>query len=66
MISVKNLLICLLYGMLTTFQTLNSRYLFRTLGFDFYTFVLTFITIGIPLATLFEHLFVYSNFKSED
>ncbi len=39
MISTKNLLICLFYGLLSTCQTLNSRYLFRTIGFDYYSFV---------------------------
>lgn len=66
MISVKNLSICLLYGMLSTFQTLNSRYLFRTLGFDFYTFVLTYIIVGIPRSTLVEYLLVYGHIKSQD
>jgi hypothetical protein len=66
MISVKNLSICLLYGMLSTFQTLNSRYLFRTLGFDFYTFVLAYIIVGISRATLVEHCSVHGNIKSQD
>lgn len=39
MISTKNLFICIFYGLLSTFQTLNSRYLFRTIGFDYYSFV---------------------------
>jgi hypothetical protein len=41
MINTKNLnlLICLLYGMLSTCQTLNSRYLFKTIGFNYYSFV---------------------------
>lgn len=39
MISIRNLLICLAYGMLSTCQTLNSRYLFRSIGFDYYSFV---------------------------
>lgn len=39
MIITKNLLMCLFYGFLSTFQTLNSRHLFRTVGFNYYSFV---------------------------
>lgn len=35
----QNLIICTLYGLLSLFQTLNSRALYKDLHFDFYSFV---------------------------
>lgn len=37
------LAICIVYGVISLLQTLNSRYLYRNLGFDFYSFVLRII-----------------------
>lgn len=36
---VTNLIICIVYGILSVAQTLNSRTLFKTLHFNFYSFV---------------------------
>lgn len=33
------LAICLIYAVMSIFQTLNSRFLYRNLGFDYYSFV---------------------------
>ncbi len=38
-LAIKNLTICLAYGIVSIFQTLNSRFLYRNLKFDFYSFV---------------------------
>jgi hypothetical protein len=38
MLNRLNLFVCLFYGIITCSQTLNSRYLFRTVGFNFYAF----------------------------
>lgn len=38
-LAIKSLAICILYGVMSIGQTLNSRYLFRNLNFDFYSFV---------------------------
>ena len=38
--AIKSLTVCLIYGVMSICQTLNSRYLYRNLGFDFYSFVL--------------------------
>jgi hypothetical protein len=42
-IALQSLSICIVYGIMSIFQTLNSRYLFRNLNFDFYSFVIFFI-----------------------
>lgn len=38
-LAVKSLLICVIYGIMSIAQTLNSRYLYRNLYFDFYSLV---------------------------
>jgi hypothetical protein len=38
-LAIKSLSVCLIYGVIAIFQTLNARYLFRTLNFNFYSFV---------------------------
>ena len=38
-VAYKAVLICLLYGVLSILQTLNSRFLYKSLHFDFYSFV---------------------------
>lgn len=36
-----NLLMCLIYAFISIVQTFNSRYLYKSLHFDFYSFVIT-------------------------
>ena len=43
----KNLFICVLYGLLSILQTLNSRMMYKDLHFDYYSFVLHFLNIDI-------------------
>jgi len=38
-VAVKSLAVCVLYGVMSLLQTLNSRYLYRDLNFSFYSFV---------------------------
>jgi hypothetical protein len=46
-IALQSLSICMVYGIMSIFQTLNSRYLFRNLNFDFYSFVIQSFNIDI-------------------
>ena len=38
-LAIKSLTVCIMYGVMSICQTLNSRYLYRNLNFDFYSFV---------------------------
>ena len=42
---MKNLMICSAYGLLSILQTLNSRTLYKSLNFDYYSFVNLFSQI---------------------
>lgn len=39
-IVMKSLTVCIIYGIMSILQTLNSRYLYRVVGFDYYSFVI--------------------------
>jgi hypothetical protein len=65
MISTKNLLVCLFYGLLSTCQTLNSRYLFRTIGFDYYSFVTFYHEEGIFRLEIDEYCVVYGHMEDQ-
>lgn len=65
MISTKNLLICLFYGLLSTCQTLNSRYLFRTIGFDYYSFVIVKIIQAFMIQRLMNILLFMTVWKTK-
>ena len=38
-VAYKAVLICLVYAVLSILQTLNSRFLYKNLHFDYYSFV---------------------------
>lgn len=46
-IAKKAILICSMYGLLSILQTLNSRFLYKALQFDYYSFVLLHNSIDL-------------------
>lgn len=46
-IAIKSLIICIVYGIMSICQTLNSRYLYRNLNFNFYSFVSSSLSLDI-------------------
>lgn len=66
MISSKNLFVCLFYGILATCQTLNSRFLFRTVGFDYYSFVTFYHEQGIFCPETVQYRAFWSHMEDSD
>lgn len=59
-IAVKSLLVCVIYGVMSILQTLNSRYLYRDLNFNFYSFVIYLLMQTFGIQRVIIILFFFS------